>query len=228
MNRRKKTDWRSSRLCVLLLLLVSLPGAVRADLSSTYGFARISNNGAVDVGPQLLVDVISNDAYAAANQVLFKFRNEGPVASSICDVYFDDGTLLGMAGVIDSSGTSFSQGARPRDFPGGAALSPAFETTADFSADSDSPPQPNGVNPGEWVGIIFNLKPGKTFASVIEAIGLGLSNPWDENSLRIGIHVQGLPDNDESDLFLHAPVPTAVLLGLLGLGAAGLKLRRFA
>ena len=34
--------------------------------------------------------------------MLFEFFNAGPAHSSITDVYFDDGTLLGIAGLIDA------------------------------------------------------------------------------------------------------------------------------
>jgi hypothetical protein len=226
VKKRKNIDRRWSRVCFLLLLPVVLPVEVRADLH-TYTFNRISSNGSVDVAHQMSVEV-TNAGYPS-NQVLFTFRNgEFGVASSICDVYFDDRddrTLAGIAGIIDGPGVSFSQGAHPRNLSGGAAI--GFETTLGLSADADSPVERNGVNPGESLGILFNLQSGKTFQSVIEALDIGAANPLCADSLRIGIHVQGLPDN-QSDLFLHAPVPGAVLLGLLGLGAAGVKLRRFA
>ncbi|MBN1361369.1 MAG: hypothetical protein JW993_12295 [Sedimentisphaerales bacterium] len=197
-----------------------------ADLY-TYGFGRISDNGSVDVAYQLFVDV-TNDGYGS-DQAFFRFRNEGPVASSICDVYFDDfddaedRTLAGIAEIVNGPGVSFSQWARPRNLSGGAALS--FYTTEGLSADSDTPVATWGVNPGEWLGIVFDLQ--KDFSSVIGALNTGAANPLRTDSLRIGIHVQGLPD-DESDLFVHAPVPGALLLGMLGLGAAGLRLRKHA
>ena len=52
-------------------------------------------------------------------------------------------------------------------------------------------------------------------------------DPWFDNTIRIGLRVQrtGL-DGEESDSLILVPVPAAVILGLLGLGAAGLKLRR--
>jgi hypothetical protein len=46
------------------------------------------------------------------------------------------------------------------------------------------------VNPGGWLGVVFDLD-GKTFTDVITAMSLGLENPWSEDSLRIGIRVQG-------------------------------------
>lgn len=235
MGQRKKCVWRWSRLSLLLLLLAVLPGEGRAALY-TYGFARITSNSTVDVASQLLADVTS-DGYGS-NQVLFTLRNAGPVPSSITDIYFDDGTILeSMVTLIDKDdhygsgsfglgGVDFSQDAAPSNLPSANSAVPVFEVTKDFSADSDPRVQPNGVNPGEWLGILFDLKSGKTLANVLADLASG--------ELRIGIHVQGLPDNgEESDSFVntppvHAPVPGAVLLGMLGLSAAGVKLRRFA
>jgi hypothetical protein len=49
--------------------------------------------------------------------VNFLFTNQGPLASSITDVYFDDGTLLGIAGVTNFSGVDFSQAIRTSTGP---------------------------------------------------------------------------------------------------------------
>jgi len=56
---------------------------------------------------------------------------------------------------------------------------------------------------------------------------MGLNSPKTVGSLRIGIHVQGF-DGEGSESFVNTPVPGAVLLGLLGLGAGWLKLRKSA
>jgi hypothetical protein len=51
------------------------------------------------------------------------------------------------------SGVDFAPGASPPNLPGGNA--PAFSFDANFSADSTPPAQPNGVNPGEFLSMIF-------------------------------------------------------------------------
>jgi len=210
-----------------LAFMAVLPMEARAD---SYGFTCITNDSATNaaVGEQFTVDVTD----AGTDQVLFTFMNSGPLASSITDVYFDDGTLLSIAGLVDAdnggnSGVYFSQEATPHDLPGGNSIVPPFVTTDPLSAGSDSPVQPNGVNPGEWLGVLFDLQPEKGFADVISAIDLGISNPGSPDSLRIGIHVQGFADGG-SESFVVTPAPAAVFLGLLGLGAAGMKLRRLA
>jgi len=200
--------------------------------AAMFGFGNISNNDVLDAAigeAQLFVDVIDE----GPGQVRFDFINIGPDASSITDVYFEDGTVLGIASIDNYSdpGVSFSQLASPPDLPSGNLADPDFEVTTGFSADSDPPAQPMGVNPGEKVGIVFNLESSIAFADVLAAIGLGFdpatTDPGGNTSLRIGIHVQGF-DGDGSESFVAVPVPGAILLGLLGLGVAGLKLRKHA
>ena len=183
--------------------------------AATFGFGCISNNLAGDCSigeAQLFVDVTD----AGAGQVLFTFTNTGTYLSSITDVYFDDGTLLGIASIDDSdSGVSFSQGASPGNLPAGNNASPPFLATAGFTADSNPAVQPNGVNPGEYLGITFDLLSGVTYADTINALQSG-------TDLRIGIHVQGFASGGSESFVNTVPVPAAVWLfgsGLLGLVA---------
>lgn len=202
-------------LIVFILGAVWVMSALPAQ-ALTLGFQNITSNNIGDTAigkAQLFVDVTD----AGAGQTLFTFRNIGPLASSICDVYFDDGTLLGIASITGSSGVSFSQGASPPNLPGGNNISPAFQTTAGFLADSNSPVQPNGVNPGEWLGILFNLQNGQGFSGVLNELSSG--------ELRIGIHVQGFTSGG-SESFVNVPEPSTLLLlgaGLIGLGLLGRK-----
>lgn len=195
----------------------------------TYDFSNLTDNNDTDAAigeAQMFVDVL--EVSGQPNQALFRFRNEGPAASSITDVYFDDGTLLGIASITSSAGVSFSQGASPGNLPGGNNLTPVFETTAGFLSDSNPPAQPNGVNPGEWLEITFNLKASQTYADVVQALVLA----GEPGGLRIGIRVQGF-DGGGSEGFVNNPgVPTpdggatAALLGLGFLGLAALARKR--
>ncbi len=188
--------------------------AANAGADMTYSFANITGNSATNAAAgesQLSVTVVE----LGGNQVRFDFANSGPLAMSITRVYFDDGTLLGIASITEGPGVNFSQGASPGNLPGGNDI--GFQATAGFLADADPPVQPNGVHPGEYLGITFNLINGKTYADTIAALAGGVD-------LRIGIHVQGFGDG-ESESFVNnpppvggmIPAPGAALLGLIGL-----------
>lgn len=228
-----------------VLVKVSLCAATVFSLVATtpearaisYSFVNITANNVANAGAgqsQLSVDVTAGPG---ANQVLFTFKNVGALAMSITDVYFDDGTLLGIASINNTVGVDFSQGASPGNLPGGSAPTINFSATAGFIADSNPPAQPNGVNPGETLGILFNLIGGQTFADTINAMNLSLANPGvDVNGgLRIGIHVQGFA-NGGSESFINGRPPTGpgttpvpdggATVALLGLGMAALGLSR--
>lgn len=166
---------------------------------------------------QLSVEVLEDDLGAR-----FVFTNDGPVASSITDVYFDDGTLLGIAAIDNGPNVSFSQDASPPNLPGGNNASPPFEVTAGFSADSDAPVLANGVNPGESLAILFYLQGTGTFADVLEELADG--------RLRIGLHVQGFGGSGGgSESFVNlptVPVPAAFWLLASGIGVLSTAARR--
>ncbi len=215
----------SKAISVCLLAGTLMPAAAMGDI--TYGFSRISANAPIDVAGQLFVKVTD-----LVDSVQFHVWNDGPLDSSITRIYFDDNADV-TNGISDllwgtQAGVRFSVGATPPYLPGGRGISPKF--VASFATDSDSPVQPNGLNPGEWLDIVVDLKSGNTFEDLADALT--------RRDLILGLHVQGImPDGgDYSDAFVSdkpqtpvnpIPAPGAALLGMLGLTMVGAVKRRF-
>jgi len=235
------------RLLIVAIILVVLfySSEAQAALFTSWGVVENNSGIAGAIASQLSVEVTDPGTTVDIegvdyNQTLFTFKNTGPIDSYISDIYFDDGELLQIASIMNSSGVLFDDPATPSNLPGGNTVVPPFFATGDFSADNDK--AENGVDnyegltgeTEESVGIMFALQTEKTFDDVIKAINVGFnpdlyytdSGGWTDPSLRIGLHIQGI--GEYSDSFILTPVPGALLLGILGFGAAGMKLRKYA
>jgi hypothetical protein len=195
---------------LVLLVLLAVPWLASSPTRGlTLGFGCVTSNLAVQCAAgeaQLTVDVSD----PGGGQVLFTFSNAGPAPASITDVYFDDGSLLAIASIVDAPPlVVFSPVASPGNLPGGNDVTPPFVST--LSADSDPPVSASGVGPGESLGILLDLQGGQDFADVLAELADG--------TLRVGIHVQAFATGG-SESFVNVPEPHA--LGLSGLGLLGL------
>ncbi len=211
--------------------LVALGWKAAPVRAAMYAFTPVSfNSGAMAnaVATQFSLDVTESGSHA-----LFTFANNGPVASTITGTYFDDGAgvLHTILAPLNGPGVNFRLGGNPANLP--APMDP-YRFGANFWATAKAPKGlgKNGVdNTGEFVTIPFTLESGKSFANVLAALDAGLADPTSTaGTLRVGIHVQSIGTTCQSDAFMltpvHTPLPGAVILGLLGLSAAGLEVRR--
>jgi hypothetical protein len=202
---------------------------------TTLTFQTVTNNnpGNVTVG-QTQISVQMFDSVGGNSLtdtgVIFRFLNSGPATSTITQIYFEDGTLLGAPSFsYPTLGVAYETGANPANLPGGNNAAPAFVATQIFN----SQPTPNvqsGVDPLESLDVRFALLAGKdtgdTLFELSNLAGFGEA----PGGLRIGIHVQRLPTGGGSEGFVNnlpivpdptVPEPTPVWmlgLGLLGLG----------
>ncbi len=226
----------TTRTCAILgaVVFIGLSSSLAHAETVTYSFTRFSTNGSVNPESQFTLEVrdFDKDNNTLAGQVSFLFRNTGLIASSITGTHFEDGAILGIAAVHGGPGVDFSEpGSGPPSLPGGNGLSPAFVTTKGFTARADPPREVNGVNPGEWLEVIIDLKTDLAFSDVITAISNGFKRtaelPYSGNALRVGLHVQAIGDEEQSDGFiLSIPLPAPLGLALAGLGGVVIISRR--
>ncbi len=211
MSRSSVVGYRAA-ISVFALFLV-------ADVASaaTFGFYCITDNLPGDCAiaeAAFTVDVTDG----GAGYVDFTFTKSGTDAANLSEVYFEDGSLLGLSSVTSSAGVVFTGGsASPPDLPGGNAV--GFNVTAGFLAEADNPAPKKGVNDAaDWLTITFSLINGKTFADTIAAMG---------SDLRIGIHVTAYASGGSESLIAPpVPVPAAAWLFASGLTLLGWLRRR--
>lgn len=170
----------------------------------TYGFVPITNNNPANISFELGQH---DDLF------YFTFRNSADFDCSVTDIYWDDDAsiLRAIRSIVNGPGVKFEQYAKPENPPGGNTLLPPFVTTDGLSVQSDSPVLANGIGPGEWLSVGFQLYPDMQIDALVEAFGQG--------TLRVAIHVQGFPDGS-SQSFVNTtaviPAPGALALAAIG------------
>jgi hypothetical protein len=115
-----------------------------------------SNNGDYFNSSEVFLSVeVVEVSGRGESRVDLTFYNNSFFNSSVAGIYFDNESILGVAGITDEDRTSFSQLATPGRLPNGNALVPKFRTIQEFSASTGEPSAHNGIYPGEWVKNYF-------------------------------------------------------------------------
>lgn len=220
---------------VTLIAAAAAAGFANAAIADSVNisFTRITSNSSQNVESQFAVT--ATEVSGNSSVVDFIFRNDVGIASSISEIYFDNGSsssLFSSGSIVEQIGTQFSYGsASPGDLPGGNSMADTFDVTPGFLADAQGNPNKGLNGAGELVRFRFTYLGGVTFADVVSALG--------SDALRIGFHVRAIGEDGESDSFVSTmmppgggggpmvPVPSPALLGAAGLGAvAGVRRRR--
>jgi hypothetical protein len=175
---------------MVLILVVALAGQANAA-------TRTWDNDAGDNDWYESTNWDPDGSPLSSDQVDFTFYNESSIDFSIARIYFDDNLLLDVTGITEGLGTSFSQPATIGNLPGGNLLEPPFVTTEEFSFKGAPASPQNGVNPGEWVQIAFDLKDNCIFKDVIDKLNT--------NTMRLGTHVIALCPTAQANRPLLSP-----------------------
>ncbi len=189
---------------IIGILLPSLCGA------TLYQFEIFTDNGSFydDPGINIYMDVSNGGSI-----VEFTFYNDSTVQSSVTNIYFDDGPMIGSTmSIINGLGTDFAEDG-PANLPGGNMI--GFDADREFNIGAEPAPPANGINNiglDEWATVELILD-GYTLEDVMTAL--------DSGSLRVGIHIQNFTDGS-SESAVNIPEPATICL--FGLG--GLVLRR--
>ena len=191
------------KIVLILTIGVLCSTSVRAGLCS---FDRVTNNSVVNIEGQLSVDV-----YSVGDDVAFKFYNNGPVASSISEIYFYDGVLLDMSSVDDTcEGVDYEDIGNKTSPKTLSGYDPDPALLEVFSAiEAESPEPAYGIKPGDWLTITYTLQLGKTYQDLVADLASG--------EVVVGIHVKSIGAGATSDSFITPEPATMALLALGGL-----------
>ncbi len=166
---------------------------------------------------QIQLDVV-DASDVSGPRTRFQFTVSGLAQMTLARVYFDDGFLLGPAIEDSPPGVDFALAfPGPGELPGGNLAVPAFVADTEFNSGAVSSPPSTGVEPGESLGLVFDLMPADTTADVLSWLQSG--------ELRVGVHVINFASGG-SESFVNQPVPEPGSLGLLGGALGGLALLR--
>ena len=198
----------------LVAIVMLLGGTLQANYE--FPFEVFTNNGNYNDSPDLAPYVVVSNGEEAI--VDFTFYNASVIDSSVARLYFDDGSLLAIASIINGPGTLFEEGVPgSKNLPAGETI--GFYADREFTIGADPPPSENGVDnppPLEWVIVRFNLVEGANLQGVINELIAG--------ELRVGIHIISLPDGSSESAIMVVPEPTTLLL--LAAGAIAVLRKR--
>lgn len=219
---------RSLSILTILLLAggIAAPaygGSVRFGDWQTVTAGESSGGYVPTIDTQLQITVSDQTANGdlLVGEVRFTFENLGPMASSITDVFFQDGEIIGAADPLAADGVNFvERDGDPASLPGGELIN--FDATRQFSRAFEPT---DGIDPGEQLTLYLKLLGGQTYEDVLSALqrgGASYPNSMPNGGLRVGIHIEtpGALDG-ASFVMVTVPLPGAAWAGFVLLGTLG-------
>jgi len=190
---------------LLALAGVAAVSAVSAAPASAFGFGNIAGG---DTPGDAYKNSFTFDVLNQGSSVLFKIKNSGNAAASsmfIRQVFFDDNGYLSkpQANIGNVGEVDFSGGAGKDQLPQGGK-----NFTTDYAFSRKVPGNAKGIQAGETLGLKFT----GNYNNVIYALSTG--------ALRLGIHVQSLPDGKSDSYISTNTQETPEPLTMLAAGAA--------
>lgn len=197
----------SSSVIATGLAIVSSTLTATSAQAVQFGFYNITGNDAENAAigeNQMLLDVTESDS----GKALFEFSNIGTESSAITQIYFED-TLSLLAGIdlIDTSdpgdasqgnraGVNFSEQDSPGRLPGSNGSFGGFDAAYEVSPDRKASQW--GINPGDTLGVVFDIANDYSFDDLINALT--------DSEFRVGFHVQDYADGG-SEAFVNVATP---------------------
>jgi hypothetical protein len=191
---------------LLALAGVAAVSAVSAAPASAFGFGNIAGG---DTSGDAYLNSFTFEVLNQGSSVIFNITNSGNSAAPnmfIRQVFFDDNGYLSSPIVtnVNNVGTvQFSGGADNAQLPQGGN-----NFTTDYYFSRDVPGNANGIQAGETLGLKFI----GNYNNVIYALNSG--------ALRLGIHVQSLPNGGSDSYISTNTQDTPEPLTMLAAGAA--------
>ena len=175
----------------------------QASAGATIPVDAITNNSGLSatVASQIQIDV--TDAGGGLVDITVTNNGDGSTDFVIAQFYIDDASTPLLSG-FNTLPANWGTPGSPPNVPSGNTVG----FFADLSADADPSPVVNGIDITESATFTVSLAGGTSFGQFVDGLN--------SEAARIGLHIQSIGVNEQSDSVVTTPEPGSLVL--LGLG----------